>query len=163
FPRPPVVGLRRAAERSLAGDRDVRAVERVDEGRVIVELRALESREDGREIVRGVLTEGERRAAHEVQVDVAFEVHRAGEESPSRYDDATAACRAAFVNGTPDRRRAVVAPAGDGAVTRDLEIAPRKGGPHRPAKNFGHSGPRVVRWLGRAGCGRSGTGKPGEG
>src|SRR5205823_6536798 len=76
FPRPPVSLVRLAIERALARHRDVFPLERVDERRIVHELRALEAREHRRQILLAVARERERRASRYVKIDIAREMNR---------------------------------------------------------------------------------------
>ena len=100
-----MVGL--PVERALAGDRDVLLLVRVDERRVVHQLRALEPREDGGQVVARVAAEGERRASRDVQVDVALEMHGAGQERPAGTTTCPPPAAAQASIAVSNRRRAV--------------------------------------------------------
>lgn len=88
---------------ALAGDRDVFAIERVDERRVVEAFHALPARLDGRQIVLRILAEDQHGVFFQVEVHVAREMNRAGEPLARGNDHAPAACVVAcgdrFSNG----------------------------------------------------------------
>ncbi len=123
-PAPPVLVRRRAVERAAPRHRDVLLLEGVDERRVVHALRPLEARVDDGQVLRRVGAELERRAFGDVEVDVALQMNRAGEERARGHDHATAARRVRRRDGLADGvgvvRPAVAARAvvGDGEIAR---------------------------------------------
>jgi hypothetical protein len=93
-PERTVVGVGLAVERARPGDGDVPLPVAVDERRVVHQLDALPAGEDDRQVVGWVLAEQDRGVLLHVQVHVAAQVDRAGEERAARRDDDVAAARA---------------------------------------------------------------------
>ena len=105
LPRPPVLGVRLAVQRALAGDRDVVLLVGVDERREPHELDAFPARPHDRQVGRGVAAEPDRGALGDVQVDPRLQVDGAGEEDAGRHDDAPAARRGRRPRSRRGRRR----------------------------------------------------------
>src|SRR5215212_4143276 len=123
FPMPPVLVVALPVERALTSDGYVLLLEGVDEGRVVHQLHPLPTREDERQIVLRVSAELECRALGDVQVDVALEVNRAGQERARGHDDAPAPRPVARFDGFTYRPRVVEVAARTRPVVRDGKVA----------------------------------------
>ena len=73
-----------------------------------------------------------------MEVDIALEVHRPGEEHAGRHDDPAAARGVARVDRLADGRRAIGRAVGDRTVRRDGKIARRELGRFDAGENGGH-------------------------
>ena len=86
-----MVRVRATIERPASGDGDVGLLEGVNEGRVVHALGAFEAGENHRQIVLWILAEAQRGALFQVQVHVAGQMDRAGEEDSGGDRHPTAA------------------------------------------------------------------------
>src|ERR1051325_6517963 len=126
LPRPPVRCVALAVERAFARDGDVLLLEGVDEGRVVHQLHPLPTREDQRQILRGVLTELDGASRRDVQVDVTQQVNRAGQKRAGRHDDAASASFGTRGDGLTESLCAIRCAVILSAEASDIEIAPGK-------------------------------------
>ncbi len=129
-----MVVVRLAVQRAASRDGDVLAIDGIDERRVVHDLDALEASKDDREVFRRILAEGDRRSGFYVEIHVARQMDRAGDESSRRYHDSSTASSGACSNGVSESRRAIGVSVADRAVARHLEIARGKCRWHDPSE-----------------------------
>ena len=78
FPRPPMFAIGIAVDHAFTGDRHISLLKGIDERRVIHQLHTFPSSKDQRQVLPRILTEFDRGAFGDIEVDVAFEMNRAG-------------------------------------------------------------------------------------
>ena len=91
-------GIALPVDRALAGDGDVALAIGVEERRIIDQLHPLPARENVGQILSWILTEFDRGAFRQMEIDVAFQTNRAGQKLAWRYYDAAAATDTANVD-----------------------------------------------------------------
>ena len=98
FPWPPMFAVRLAVNDAFTGDGDVPLLEGIDERRITHQFHPFPARENVGQILSWILTEFDRGAFRQMEIDVAFQTNRAGQKLAWRHYDAAAATDTASVD-----------------------------------------------------------------
>src|SRR5436190_4066691 len=145
LPGPPMLVARLAVERAGTGDRDVLAVDGVDERRQAHQLDALETRQHLRQILARVGAEQDRRAAFDVEIDVALEMNRAGKIAAGWHRHPPTSRRVASLYRGGKGRAAILDPITGRAVIMNVEVSRRKYRRHDARQDVRHRIPSRLR------------------